>query len=57
MPPSVDKVQQIKRYSQILKDDPLSAMLVPNANHKVDDPEAQDKVCDAVVYFLGTLKE
>lgn len=57
MPPSVDKVKQIRRYSHILQDDALSVMLVPNANHKVDDAGAQEKVCDAVVYFLGNLKE
>lgn len=41
----------------MLRDDPLSVMLVPNANHKVDDAEAQEKVCDAVAYFLGNLKD
>jgi hypothetical protein len=33
----------------------LRTMLVPNANHKVDDAAAQEKVCDAVTYFLENL--
>lgn len=57
MPPSVDKVEQIKRYTAVLEGDPLRALLVPNANHKVDDSEAQDKVCEAVIDFLSNLGE
>ncbi|KAI3625867.1 hypothetical protein CBS9595_001228 [Malassezia furfur] len=47
----------IGEKDRVLRDDPLSVMLVPNANHKVDDAEAQEKVCDAVAYFLGNLKD
>ncbi|WFC98119.1 hypothetical protein MYAM1_000842 [Malassezia yamatoensis] len=57
VPKSIDKIQQIRRYSTILKDDPLNVMLVPNADHKVNDAGAQEKVCDAVIYFLGNLKD
>lgn len=53
----MDKVEQIKRYTAVLEGDPLRALLVPNANHKVDDSEAQDKVCEAVIDFLSNLSE
>ncbi|WFD07618.1 hypothetical protein MVES1_002986 [Malassezia vespertilionis] len=55
VPPSVDKVQLVKRWSDVLQSDPVHTMFIPCANHKVDDEGAQENVCEAVLYFLGTL--
>ena len=44
MPANVDRVALLKRWSDLLQGDPLTTMMIPGANHKVDDEAAQDKV-------------
>lgn len=45
----------MERYRTLLDRAALDVQLVPNANHKVDAPDAQTKVCTSVVAFLQSL--
>jgi len=56
VPANVDRVALLKRWSDLLQGDPLTTMMIPGANHKVDDEAAQDKVCEAVTYFLHNIE-
>ncbi|OAG07604.1 DUF1749-domain-containing protein [Paraphaeosphaeria sporulosa] len=57
VPPSVNKKELLDRWVQACPEGTVSELsgLVPEADHEISKPEAQEKVCDLIQGFLDAL--
>lgn len=55
VPPNIDRAALLSRWSSLVPAPRLQTHIIQGANHKVDDPKAQESLCALVGRFLEGL--